>query len=555
MRVALIVLAFVASSLALGCDPGPQVPPPRGVLLISADSLRVDRLGPYAEDGVTMPHLAELAAAGTVYRNAWSTSPWTAPSMVSVFSGLMPPSHGVVYRDDTTPTALPTLSRMLEAAGWAYGNFAFFSELSYFRNRGLGPAVRGLSHATVAASFRAWLGDVPAAQPYFAWVHLLEAHLPYGASGYRATEVSVPGSSGLERAQLEATVPVGTATFEQGDRDRLLALYDRDVAELDHVLGEVLGALDEHGRRDDTLVVFVADHGEELLEHGWVGHASTAIDARLWPEIVRIPLIVAGPGVAVGQSDALVQQTDILPTVLARVGLPAPSTLDGRVLPGAGAAEPWRWPWQPKERETAFFDSAPGGNLTPAERRGERLQGATDGQCIVEQWSGSSAAGSVFPAHDGAECDEPRTERLHRALARWQAEQTRQRLAILRSAPTSTGPADSDIASWLQTIAVTNPRDGATVRFTDQGGQLALAWEGGDGPDFWLDYRLDGPTGAVEGKFALSQRGVVFGPVPEGFWNDLAGYSPYRIRILDEHARARSPWVTFTVERVEPKND
>jgi len=180
------------------------------VLLVSVDSLRVDRLPLWNPDGTSpTPNLDRLAAGGTVYRNAWATSAWTAPSMVSVMTGLYPPSHGIIYRDDTTPPALPTLPRLLAAEGYQLGNFSFFSAISYFRNLGLGEVEKGIGHDKIGASLGRWLGTVPAGRPFFAWVHLLEPHLPYGASGYRAARADMPGSTGLVRAQLDATVPWG----------------------------------------------------------------------------------------------------------------------------------------------------------------------------------------------------------------------------------------------------------------------------------------------------------------------------------------------------------
>ncbi|RMH16668.1 MAG: hypothetical protein D6696_17700, partial [Acidobacteria bacterium] len=74
------------------------------------------------------------------------------------------------------------------------------------------------------------------------------------------------------------------------------------------------------------------------------------------------------------------------------------------------------------------------------------------------------------------------------------------------------------------------------------------------GGTYWLEYRLVGPgtglavAGPVSGAFPLAQRRVVFGPVPRGFWNDLAAYGPYRVRVIDAAGRRRSPWITFTVE-------
>ncbi|MEE8525586.1 MAG: sulfatase-like hydrolase/transferase, partial [Thermoanaerobaculia bacterium] len=249
----LLAGVLLAISVLTGCG-RPQPAADVSVLLISVDSLRVDRLPLWNPgDAPPTPNLDRLAARGTVYQNAWATSPWTAPSMVSVFTGLYPPSHGIVYRDDTTPETLPTLPRLLAQRGYRLGNFSFFSGISYFRNLGLGPVEKGIGHKRVAGGFRRWLAAQPPEQPFFAWVHLLEPHLPYGASGYRSTRAEVPGSSGLVEAQLAATVPWGTVEFEDGDRDRLVRLYDRDVRRMDGVLGRVLGALEVHGRAEETL--------------------------------------------------------------------------------------------------------------------------------------------------------------------------------------------------------------------------------------------------------------------------------------------------------------
>ncbi len=574
MRRLLLLASFLfvisCSLLLVSCA---QPPPLRhSVLVISADSLRVDRLRPWNpdEDVPPVPNLTALAASGTRYANAWATSPWTAPSMVSVFTGLYPPSHGVVYRDDTTPPDLPTLSRMLGGDDYALGNFSFFSQISYFRNLGLGEAIRGLTHDTVAKSFRAWLNGRQSDQPFFAWVHLLEAHLPYGATGYQATEVQMNGSSGLEASQLDATVPVGSARFAPRDRERIQLLYDRDVRALDHTVGRIMKTLDHHGLRESTLVIFVADHGEELLDHGWVGHASTAVEAHLWPEILRIPLIVAGPGVPAGQvRDELVQQVDILPSVMGLLGRETPEPIDGIVLPGLQLES--RWPWHRSSRTHAFFDTSPGGNLTPQDRRGDRLQGVSDGHCIVAQAieGDHAAAPDIFDAGfeasgTGDGCADPTA--YVSALERWQADQARQRLALLTREPTRQPPSDDEIETYAEALDITQPMDGVTVRWEDGQGQLALAWEGtvkntaktrkrakaAEGA-YWLEYRLEGGLGVVAdvaGLFPLDQRGVVFGPVPKGFWNDLAAYSPFRVRVLDEAASMRSPWITFEVERV-----
>ena len=533
-----LALAVCLAALLTACTTGA----PEGdlsVVLVSPDSLRVDRLPPWNPEAPPAPNVERLAWRGTVYLNAWASSPWTAPSMVSIFTGLYPPSHGVAYRDDTTPRGLATLPRLLGEKGYRLGNFSFFSQVSYFRNLGLGSAVPDLSHDRVAESFEQWLGEQPPDQPFFAWVHLLETHLPYGATGYRATEVAVPGSTGLEKAQLRGTVPVGSAEFEDGDRERLLELYDRDVAAMDAALGRVLDALQSRGLEDRTLIVFVADHGEELLDDGWVGHASTSIAAKLIPQILRVPLIVAGPGVGAGRlRSSLVQPVDILPTLARWLDLDLPAEIDGRPLPGTGS-------FFERPRRLAFFDSSPGGNLTPLERRGERLQGLTDGRCLLEARSrpGTDDVRRLRPIVPGA-CD-GREDELVTELDRWRTRQTEQRLALLSATPDETAPASEEVDGYDEVLEVLEPRSGQTLVRDETGGLITLAWTGDDKP-YWIEYRLSG-VAAPRGAFAVEQSRVVFGPVPEGFWNDVAAYSPIRIRIVDPAARRRSPWIEIEV--------
>ncbi len=546
--------------LALGCLlAGCAAEPDRdlSVVLISPDSLRVDRLRPWNHRaGAPTPELERLAARGTVFSNAWAASPWTAPSMVSIMTGLYPPSHGVAYRDDTTPASLPTLPRLLAAEGYEIGNFSFFSQISYFRNLGLGDPEPGLKHATVADSFDRWIDGLSTDQRFFAWVHLLETHLPYGASGYRAKQASVDGSSGLVEAQVNAVVPVGSVDFEPGDRRRLVELYDRDVAQMDRALGRVLAALEARGRLERTLIVFVADHGEELLDHGWIGHASTSIAAKLVPEILRVPLILAGPGIDAGENRReLVHQVDILPTVIRLLGLEAPTFGDGAMLPGVARGRGWDLLWLPfggGRRQLAFFDSSPGGNLTPQERRGERLQGLTDGRCLIAARVAPNAPEEIQLSAVGGDAacgDDDR--HLRDALDEWRRAQAEQRLAVLARHGGGSAPASEDVDSYAEVIEVLRPRPGDRLRWETTGGQVVFEWAGAGEATYWIEYRLGEAPLQIQGSFQVAQQRVVFGPVPHGFWNDVASYSPSSIRIADAGNRQRSPWIEFEVLAVQ----
>lgn len=546
-RLLLSLALLLGSSTWLACAPAPPDPPPH-VVLLSIDSLQTDRLRLYApEDGAPTPHLEGLAERGVRYANAWAASPWTAPSIVSILTGLHPPSHGVAVRDDTTPAALPSLPRILEARGYRLGNFTFFSQISYFRNLGFPEAPDELGHDSVAESFARWLdGAEDPGRPFFAWLHLLEPHLPYGATGYQATEVTVPGSSGLEAAQLEAIVPVGTATFEPGDRERLLALYDRDVAAMDAHVGRIVRVLEDRGMLERTLFVVVADHGEELLEDGWIGHASTAIEAKLLRETLHVPMILAGPGVPEGRVETdLVQPVDAFPTLLRVLGAEIPELVDGVPLPGF--ARFWDG-----DRDLAFFDSSVGGNMTPTERRDARLQGVTDGDCLLASQvePGVEEKVTVRPVGAVLEADcMARQARLAEALDQWREDQGTQRLELLSREGEAGGPSTTEADGWVEAISVDRPASEATLTWEGTRGQLVLAWSG-PGDEYWIEYAVGSGALAAEGMFHVAQQRIVFGPFPQGFWNDLASYSPFRFRVLDADNQARSPWVEFRVREV-----
>lgn len=536
----------------VGCRPAPDL---RGVsvLLISPDSLRADRLVAFDDDAsAATPNLDALAATGTVFTNAWATAPWTAPAMVSVMTGHYPPAHGVVYRDDTTPSDLASLPRVLGDRGYAVGNFTFFSALSYFRNLGLGPTVPGANHRNLPKRFEAWLRELEEDRPFFAWVHMLETHLPYGATGYRAAAPQVRGSEGLEAAQTQATVPVNSVRFEPGDADAVRALYDRDIESMDEQLGRLIEALDATGRRDRTLIVFVSDHGEELFDGGsppWIGHASTAAEARLLPSTLRVPLVLAGPSVTANRRVGdLVQPVDVLATLASWLRAPELRG-DGKPLPGTESG--FRWPGS--IREYAYFDSSPGGNLTPADQRGERMQGVTDGRCLYVETVGGAASshpGSVRPVEPSSGECVAQAERLRGQLDRWRRSQSVTRLALLRG---EEQPPSSEMADgWPAELAWRAPV-ADVLEHQQTGGQITLDWQGGEDAG-WVEYRLLGRgarlVGGVDGAFRVEQRPVTFGPIPEGFWNDVASYSPVEVRVLDPHTRARTEWRRFDVEAV-----
>ena len=90
------------------------------------------------------------------------------------------------------------------------------------------------------------------------------------------------------------------------------------------------------------------------------------------------------------------------------------------------------------------------------------------------------------------------------------------------------------------------PRPGAALGWEEEGGQVVLEWQSPSGTH-WIQYRIGQGFQQVKGSFLAEQRRLVFGPFPQGFWNDLATYNPFRFRVVDAEGRSRSAWIGFEV--------
>jgi arylsulfatase A-like enzyme len=374
----LALLAVVA-----GCG-GPQEPP-RSVLLVLVDALRADRLGCYgyrARD--TSPRLDAFAADATRFEHAISSTPWTLPSMATLFTGLYPRVHGAALASDIgrwltdragfePVTALDasrtTLAEVLRAHGFATAGFVHGSYPAPEFGTGQGfdvyeanqhPGIRGNVEALLA-----WL-DRERPDRFFAYLHTAEVHSPYTPPSrdprwppdhpdervravaraldeerarYREFEFDpdyrgwLDGSWGSLR-QIRVGRPLAPR-----DVEHLGALYDRGIAYTDHWIGRLLDALAARDLLERTVVIVTSDHGDELLDHGGIEHSRTYFE-----EMMRVPLVVRVPGRGDGRVvEEQVGLIDVAPTVLELLGVPAPP-MQGRSLVPAidGAALPAR---------------------------------------------------------------------------------------------------------------------------------------------------------------------------------------------------------------------
>ena len=318
MRCLLAVFVLVALAACGGSEP-PPVPaasPTRSLLLVTIDTLRADRVGAYGDGSAQTPVMDGLTARGTRFANAFAVAPITLTSHASLLTGRYPRGHGGRHNGMRIDAGVPTLAESLSGSGFETAAFvaAFPLDRRFGLNRGFktysdrmprgsdGRPAKERRGQLVTDEAIEWLQQHRSGR-FFLWVHLFEPHAPYGDAR----------TGGPAQAR-----------------------YADEIAEADRQVGRLLDALGDAA--SSTLVAVTSDHGEAFGEHGEIAHSIFVYDTTL-----RVPLILAGPGIPQRTIDAPVSLIDFVPTALSRLGQHA-LDVDGVDLSGpmAGGEVPGR---------------------------------------------------------------------------------------------------------------------------------------------------------------------------------------------------------------------
>lgn len=385
VRSVLVGTMAMAGMIAMGhiwaqiTPPRPGTAPKPNILLVTMDTVNIQRVSAYGYALDTTPTLKRLATEGAKFTQAYAHVPLTQPSHANIFFGLQPQAIGVYENQRPTPYKLVSLAERFRSLGWftagvpaslmmreKYGMHQGFDRwpersgehgvrsLQWAR---LGPmrllrVVWGSSFdlayliddAELSTARALEAVDYAAHRSWFMWVHYYDPHAPYTlpkqvrAQYYLEAPVT-PGFNpdrdgkvdslenfsywGLEPIlgacflQKHNITPVEAATTEIEDLRRV---YDAQLRYTDEWLGILLDDLKTRGELENTLVVVTADHGEGLFDHGYFGHNFT-----LHQDEVHVPLIVWWPDKIKPQViDDPVGLSDLYPTILSLVDAPPP---------------------------------------------------------------------------------------------------------------------------------------------------------------------------------------------------------------------------------------
>ncbi len=341
---------------------------PLNVILIVADACRADSLSYHGQSNPT-PNLDRLAEQGAVFTRAYSQSPWTIPSMMSMTASLDPDilRQGIGY---SIPWSVETLAESLNKRG--YQSKALVANSILGPETGIGQgfdefvlrnAMIRLDRLSYLPSVLCWYSKAliwfnlkrfpdtstefteqvlkyieQPTRPYYMWVHYLDPHDPYDPpeeylkTDYRGQLRRPFAPQDFFREHGNPAYPrldqirKGPVKLDRSDRAFVRELYDAEVRHIDDLVGKIADNLRSSGQDKSTLLIFTSDHGEEFWDHGDYFHGQS-----LFNEQLHVPLILWGavPSIVVDEPVALL---DLMPTIREMLGLAADSGAQGRSL-------------------------------------------------------------------------------------------------------------------------------------------------------------------------------------------------------------------------------
>jgi arylsulfatase A-like enzyme len=304
---------------------------PPNVLVFLTDTLRADHLGCYGYDRPTSPEIDAFASDAVVFEDCFAPTSWTKPSVASLLTALYPSTHACIQQKDILVPEARSLPEVFQAAGWRTGAFSDnpFISPEFGFGQGFDPfdaahpsvvangtllgkvlfmlRILSLSGEPFGVGVKHYRGvdtlidgeqgltrflDDSGDQPWFAYVQAMEPHLPYEPDRADATAFGYPADRPFEAPPpYNGALPFQTAPDPlAGVKERVIAQYDAEVRGLSRTFGRVLDDLRRRGQYENTIVIFVSDHGEEFHEHGGWTHGHS-----LHREVVHVPLIVRLP--------------------------------------------------------------------------------------------------------------------------------------------------------------------------------------------------------------------------------------------------------------------
>ena len=298
------------------------------ILLICVDTLRPDHLGMYGYERDTSPRIDRWFKDGLVFENAYAPEANTTPSVISFLTGMWPQDHGIRVLYQRVPKTLPLISNRLKKRGYRTAavisnmvltkeataldaHFDYFDDYVADRDPNR-PVYERKADDTTTAALKWLVDDYEKKKPFFMYIHYIDPHGPYLPPENKPKTFTHDGAAPLDMSK------VPDSQKREGEEDGLSYVdrYDEEIAFTDREVGRLLDGFKAKGALDETVVVFVADHGESMMEH----ETFFTHGYHVYEEIIRVPLAFIGPGFEKARVKETVSIRDIAPTLLKAAG-------------------------------------------------------------------------------------------------------------------------------------------------------------------------------------------------------------------------------------------
>lgn len=330
LTAAVLLSAAAASAQPVALPPaGPPLCPGCNVVLIGIDDTRADAFRVLGASQDVIPSLNRFAGTATAFTQAISAAPWSLPSFMSIFTGTYPFNHHVTnkYSDfNADPMPLSKLSalspgtrtlgeilheRGYRAAGFTggaalEGHFGFSDGFEVWDDS----VTFGGFDRSVPEALE-WLSKLKKGEKFLLFVHGYDAHAFHA-------EHFPPAFAERFRRMREAQMEGKPLNATEEEKRLVRSSYERSLSVMDANLRPLLERLDDPALSSRTVVVLLADHGEELFDHGGIDHGMT-----LYDELIHVPLFIRIPGQKPGSVPFQVRTVDVVPTLLDVLGIKA----------------------------------------------------------------------------------------------------------------------------------------------------------------------------------------------------------------------------------------
>lgn len=301
------------------------------IILISIDTLRADHLGCYNYYRNTSPAVDKFREDGVLFRHCIAQSPSTLTSHASILTSLIPSHHGAFYtRGQALPDNIKTMAELLKEKGYRTISFndggqiapQFGLNQGFDKYESMSDKIKAehLNFKRVVTKTMTWLDQNPD-EKFFLFLHTYETHHPYTPKKrqLKLFESNYKGDLNWQiTVEMIERINKGEIKLTDEDKQHIINTYDAEIRSMDESFGLLIDYLKKKKLYDNTLIIFISDHGEEFGEHGiWAMHSHTLFNDQL-----HVPLLIKLPGskFASRKIDHLVRGIDILPTVMDLLG-------------------------------------------------------------------------------------------------------------------------------------------------------------------------------------------------------------------------------------------